>query len=191
MRSERKAKDGVLPLAIFNLEPLREHLETLQLRSNNLTAFPQQFGRPFGQLRHLDLSGNQFLSNKSIFGRKENPFEPQTRLLFNKINEILQLRTHLIFAYNSIIRARNVNKSATAFSITFHTDATCSAEQSFSLICLHRYSAGCLCSNASTARIESGQQRLVHAPPTATLQYSGSALVTRLFEKNKIKIKIK
>lgn len=49
-----------LPLAIFNLEPLRDHIETIQLRSNNLTAFPDQFSRPFGRLRHLDLSYNNF-----------------------------------------------------------------------------------------------------------------------------------
>lgn len=52
-----------LPLAIFNLEPLRDHMETLQLRSNNLTAFPDQFSRPFGRLRQLDLSHNNFQSN--------------------------------------------------------------------------------------------------------------------------------
>lgn len=51
-----------LPLAIFNLEPLRDHIETIQLRSNNLTAFPDQFSRPFGRLRQLDLSHNNFQS---------------------------------------------------------------------------------------------------------------------------------
>lgn len=55
-----------LPLAIFNLEPLREHVETIQLRSNNLTAFPDQFSRPFGRLRHLDLSSNNFISIPTI-----------------------------------------------------------------------------------------------------------------------------
>ena len=54
-----------LPLAIFNLEPLREHVETIQLRSNNLTAFPDQFSRPFGRLRYLDLSSNNFISISS------------------------------------------------------------------------------------------------------------------------------
>lgn len=51
-----------LPLAIFNLEPLREHIETIQLRWNNLSAFPDQFSRPFGRLRYLDLSSNHFQS---------------------------------------------------------------------------------------------------------------------------------
>lgn len=52
-----------LPLAIFNLEPLREHIETIQLRWNNMTAFPDQFSRPFGRLRYLDLSSNNLLSS--------------------------------------------------------------------------------------------------------------------------------
>ena len=51
-----------LPLAIFNLEPLREQLETLQVKANNMTAFPEQFSRPFGRLRLLDLSDNRFSS---------------------------------------------------------------------------------------------------------------------------------
>lgn len=57
------AAGKTLPLAIFNLEPLREHIETIQLRSNNMTAFPDQFARLFSRLRHLDLSSNNFESN--------------------------------------------------------------------------------------------------------------------------------
>jgi Leucine-rich repeat (LRR) protein len=56
------AAGQTLPLAIFNLEPLRDHIETIQLRSNNLSAFPDQFARSFGRLRHLDLSYNNFQS---------------------------------------------------------------------------------------------------------------------------------
>ena len=57
------AAGQTLPLAIFNLEPLREHIETLLIRSNNMSAFPDQFSRPFGRLRHLDLSSNNIQSN--------------------------------------------------------------------------------------------------------------------------------
>lgn len=56
------AAGRTLPLAIFNLEPLREHVETIQLRSNNMTAFPDQFSRLFSRLRNLDLSSNNFES---------------------------------------------------------------------------------------------------------------------------------
>lgn len=52
--------NGSLPMSIFNLEPLRDHVESIQLGGNNLTAFPDQFTRPFGRLRHLDLSSNNF-----------------------------------------------------------------------------------------------------------------------------------
>ena len=37
--------------------------KVLQLRSNNLTAFPQQFLRPFPRLRHLDLANNRLNCN--------------------------------------------------------------------------------------------------------------------------------
>lgn len=69
--------DGVMSMALFNLEPLREHLEVLQLRSNNITAFPEQFSRPFARLRHLDLSENHFTStnaNRSLIFNGFHPF---------------------------------------------------------------------------------------------------------------------
>lgn len=61
-KSDEGAPGRPLPMAIFNLEPLREHIESIRLRSNNLSAFPEQFSRGFNRLRHLDVSNNNFKS---------------------------------------------------------------------------------------------------------------------------------
>ena len=52
----------LIPLSAFNLEPLREHIETILVARNNLTAFPIQFSRSFPRLQHLDLSANNLTS---------------------------------------------------------------------------------------------------------------------------------
>lgn len=61
----RPEVDG-LPLSIFNLEPLRDHVESIRLAGNNLTAFPDQFSRSFPRLRQLDLSSNNFLGKNNL-----------------------------------------------------------------------------------------------------------------------------
>ncbi|KAK7050069.1 hypothetical protein SK128_028180 [Halocaridina rubra] len=48
-----------LSLAVFNLEPLRDSLIQLSLAHNKLSAFPEQFLRPFTRLTSLDLSSNE------------------------------------------------------------------------------------------------------------------------------------
>ncbi|XP_065570396.1 uncharacterized protein LOC136033565 [Artemia franciscana] len=53
-----KGTSRPLSLTVFNLEPLREILEVLNLRGNGLKVLPEQFIRPFPRLRSLDLSGN-------------------------------------------------------------------------------------------------------------------------------------
>lgn len=48
-----------ISLLSFNLEPLTDTLEVLELRDNNLKVLPMQFqGRSFARLRDLDLSHN-------------------------------------------------------------------------------------------------------------------------------------
>lgn len=47
-----------LSLAVFNLEPLRDSLTHLTLGHNAISAFPEQFSRPFTRLTNLDISSN-------------------------------------------------------------------------------------------------------------------------------------
>ena len=70
--SGHAATNGFLALSLFNLEPLREHLEILKLRSNNMSAFPEQFSRRFSRLQQLDLSDNRFRSKLNSLFIHEN-----------------------------------------------------------------------------------------------------------------------
>ena len=57
--SEIIAQSPTLSLLSFNLEPLTDTLEVLELSDNDLQGLPMQFqGRSFARLRALDLSHN-------------------------------------------------------------------------------------------------------------------------------------
>lgn len=50
---------SLISLLSFNLEPLTDTLETLELSDNGFSVLPMQFqGRSFARLRDLDLSHN-------------------------------------------------------------------------------------------------------------------------------------
>ena len=59
---ENSTEAGILSpnsLLSFNLEPLTDTLETLDLNDNGFSGLPMQFqGRSFARLRDLDLSHN-------------------------------------------------------------------------------------------------------------------------------------
>lgn len=55
-----KLENDTLPMSVFNLEPLRDHIESIRMVGNNLTTFPDQFSRLFSRLQILDLSRNNF-----------------------------------------------------------------------------------------------------------------------------------
>jgi hypothetical protein len=64
---ENQATTAQSPLTLlsFNLEPLTDTLETLEVSDNGLTGLPMQFqGRSFAHLKYLDISHNPL---KGIF----------------------------------------------------------------------------------------------------------------------------
>lgn len=55
---------SVISLLSFNLEPLTDTLEHLELSDNGFTVLPMQFqGRSFARLRQLDFSHNPIKGN--------------------------------------------------------------------------------------------------------------------------------
>ncbi|ROT73838.1 Chondroadherin-like protein [Penaeus vannamei] len=77
-----------LSLTVFNLEPLRTSLRHLTLAHNALSAFPEQFSRPFDRLTNLDLSSNKI--SKVLRGA----FVSMPRLQF------LDLSSNLLHAFD-------------------------------------------------------------------------------------------
>lgn len=58
---------SLISLLSFNLEPLTDTLETLELSDNGFSVLPMQFqGRSFARLRDLDLSHNPIKGERFI-----------------------------------------------------------------------------------------------------------------------------
>ena len=57
--NEAKSENKAISLLAFNLEPLTDTLEVLELSDNEFRVLPMQFqGRTFARLRQLDFSHN-------------------------------------------------------------------------------------------------------------------------------------
>ena len=70
-----------LSLLDFNLEPLTDTLEALDLSDNGLTGLPMQFeSRSFARLRDLDLSHNPIKGKVVVFWLNGNSASAQLML---------------------------------------------------------------------------------------------------------------